>query len=195
MGLYPATHGAVQVNEHDLQSLDKSTWRNRLGLVAQEAQLFSGTIRENLRFVKPSASDEECRRVLQQAAILDIVEENQEGLDTKIGEGGLKLSGGQRQRLAIARALLREPDVLIFDEATSSLDSLVEQEITDTVKDISKAHPELITLLVAHRLSTVMHADRIYVLEKGKVIEVGSHKELLEQRGLYAAMWRQQVGE
>lgn len=120
---------------------------------------------------------------------------NKEGLNTRIGEGGLKLSGGQRQRLAIARALLRKPDVLIFDEATSSLDSLIEAEITETIKDVSHHQTGLITVLVAHRLSTVMHADTIYVLEKGKVVEQGAHDELLGNKGLYRALWRQQIGE
>jgi len=111
-----------------------------------------------------------------------------------IGEGGLKLSGGEKQRLSIARALLRKPHLLIFDEATSALDSLTEEEITNTIKDIS-SEKEQISILIAHRLSTIMHADRIYVLEKGIVVETGTHEKLLEEKGLYYAMWRQQIGE
>ena len=111
-----------------------------------------------------------------------------------IGEGGLKLSGGEKQRLSIARALLRKPTLLIFDEATSALDSLTEEEITATIRDVS-AERSHITILIAHRLSTIMHADRIYVLEQGEVIETGTHEKLLEQTGLYYAMWRQQQGE
>jgi len=111
-----------------------------------------------------------------------------------IGEGGLKLSGGEKQRISIARALLRKPRVLIFDEATSALDSLTEEEITNTIRDISKAKDQ-ITVLIAHRLSTIMHADRIYVLEKGDVVETGSHQQLIDEKGLYYAMWRQQIGE
>ena len=111
-----------------------------------------------------------------------------------IGEGGLKLSGGEKQRLSIARALLRHPHLLIFDEATSSLDSITEEEITNTIRRIS-TEKEQITVMIAHRLSTIMHADRIYVLEKGQVVETGSHLQLLEEKGLYYAMWRQQIGE
>ncbi|MGZ4048852.1 MAG: ATP-binding cassette domain-containing protein, partial [Bacteroidia bacterium] len=116
------------------------------------------------------------------------------GLDTVIGEGGVKVSGGEKQRLSIARALLRQPHLLIFDEATSSLDSLTEEEITNTIKHVS-SKKEQITILIAHRLSTIMHADRIYVLEKGEVIETGTHESLIGQMGLYFAMWRQQIGE
>jgi ATP-binding cassette subfamily B protein len=111
-----------------------------------------------------------------------------------IGEGGLKLSGGEKQRLSIARALLRSPKLLLFDEATSALDSLTEEEITDTIRAISLEGNQ-ITILIAHRLSTIMHADRIYVLEKGEVVETGAHESLLQEKGLYYAMWRQQIGE
>ena len=107
--------------------------------------------------------------------------------------GGVKLSGGEKQRLAIARSLLRDPDILIFDEATSSLDSITEESITQTIKEIEKSRPNLIRILVAHRLSTVVHADTIYVLEKGKLAEQGTHDELLAKNGLYSALWRQQV--
>ena len=116
------------------------------------------------------------------------------GIDTIIGESGMNLSGGEKQRVSIARALLRHPRLLIFDEATSALDSLTEKEITNTIRDISMSRDQ-ISLLIAHRLSTIMHADVIYVLEQGKIIETGSHASLLDQKGLYYAMWRQQVGE
>jgi ATP-binding cassette subfamily B protein len=111
-----------------------------------------------------------------------------------IGEGGVKVSGGEKQRLSIARALLRRPDLLVFDEATSSLDSLTEEEISETIRDVSMRQ-DLITILIAHRLSTVMHADRIYVLERGRIVESGNHELLLGLKGLYYAMWRQQIGE
>ena len=116
------------------------------------------------------------------------------GLDTVIGEGGIKVSGGERQRLSIARALLRRPDLLVFDEATSSLDSLTEEEISHTIRDVAESR-DVMSILIAHRLSTVMHADRIFVLERGQVVETGRHQELLDRTGLYYAMWRQQVGE
>ena len=111
-----------------------------------------------------------------------------------IGEGGVKVSGGEKQRLSIARALLRKPHLMVFDEATSALDSLTEDEITETIRDVSSTH-ERTTVMIAHRLSTIMHADRIYVLEKGKIVEEGRHEDLLDLKGLYYAMWRQQIGE
>jgi ATP-binding cassette subfamily B protein len=116
------------------------------------------------------------------------------GLDSMIGEGGVKVSGGEKQRLSIARALLRNPSLLVFDEATSALDSLTEEEISETVRSISEKGNH-ISILIAHRLSTVMHADRIHVLEKGVIVESGRHEELLDLKGLYYAMWRQQIGE
>jgi ATP-binding cassette subfamily B protein len=158
--------------------------------VTQDTQLFAGTIRENLLFVNPGATDEECMEALNKAACQNLLARAEKGLDTIIGEGGVKVSGGEKQRLSIARALLRKPNLLIFDEATSSLDSLTEQEIEAIGNE--KEH---ITVLIAHRLSTIMHANRIYVLEKGVLLEQGSHAELLEHKGLYAAMWREQIGE
>lgn len=193
VGLYQPTHGSVAFNDISGTNIDFVALRNRIGLVAQETQLFAGTIRENLLFVKPTATDSEIINALSSASAQSLLERGGQGLDTKIGEGGLKLSGGEKQRLAIARALLREPDILIFDEATSSLDSITEEQITKTIKDVEKQHPELIRILVAHRLSTVMHADTIYVLEKGELVEQGTHEVLLKKNGLYSALWRQQV--
>ena len=193
-GLYKASEGTITYNGIDSKELDWTSVKQHIGIVAQNAQLFSGTIRENLQFVSPDASDEECLQVLEQAELKTLVEDK-EWLDTKIGEGGLKLSWGQRQRLAIARALLRKPDLLIFDEATSSLDSLVEGKITDTIKWIAQKNNHLMSILVAHRLSTIMHVDRIYVLENGNLIESGNHESLLKEWGLYAALWRQQGGK
>ncbi len=193
VGLYHPNSGEVKFNGISGKDIDLIALRNRIGLVAQETQLFAGTIRENLLFVKPTATDAECISALTSASANTLIDRGDKGLDTKIGEGGLKLSGGEKQRLAIARALLRNPDILIFDEATSSLDSITEEQITKTIKDVEKLHPELIRILVAHRLSTVMHADTIYVLEKGKMVEQGTHDELLTQNGLYSALWRQQV--
>lgn len=193
VGLYPTSTGSVTINGTDMQQIDKESYRSRIGFVSQDTQLFAGTIRENLLFVKPDATDEEATNALRSAAALPIIERGGKGLDTIIGEGGLKLSGGEKQRLSIARALLRNPDLIIFDEATSALDSLTEEDITNTIKDIKRERPGLITVLVAHRLSTIIHADTIYVLEKGRIAESGNHQALLEKHGLYAALWRQQI--
>ncbi|MGZ3333288.1 MAG: ABC transporter ATP-binding protein [Gemmatimonadaceae bacterium] len=194
VGLYQPKQGQVLYNGVDSTEIDLDRLRERIGLVTQDAQLFSGTIRENLKFVNPHATDEECLDVLHKSAANALLARADKGLDTVIGEGGVKVSGGEKQRLSIARALLRNPHLLVFDEATSSLDSLTEEEISRTMREVASSR-EVITILIAHRLSTVMHADRIYVLERGKIVETGKHADLLERTGLYYAMWRQQVGE
>ncbi len=194
LGLYKPLEGRVLYNDTPGTELALDALRTRIGLVAQDAQLFSGTIAENLRFVSPGASDEDCLRVLHEAAADSLLQRADQGLGTMIGEGGVKVSGGERQRLAIARALLRRPSLLIFDEATSALDSITEEEVSRTIRDVATRR-EAITILIAHRLSTIMHADVIHVLEHGRIVESGQHAELLEQKGLYFAMWRQQVGE
>lgn len=193
--LYQPQSWYMRLNQLDARDVARTSVKKRLGVVAQETQLFTWSVRENLRFVAPDATDEQCRKVLEQAELADLIRSHDRGLDALIGEWWFKLSGGQKQRLAIARALLRDPDILIFDEATSALDSLVESHITETIKDITTDNQHLMTILVAHRLSTVMHADVIYVLEDGKIIETWSHDELLATQWLYAALWRQQVGE
>jgi len=194
VGLYTPKDGKIFYNKYPGEDINFDDLREKIGFVTQDTQLFSGTIKENLLFVRPGASDKECMEVLKKAACDNLLARADKGLDTMIGEGGVKVSGGEKQRLSIARALLRKPNLLIFDEATSALDSLTEEEITGTIRDISN-NSELITILIAHRLSTILHADRIYVLEKGKIIESGKHNELLEMKGLYYAMWRQQIGE
>lgn len=205
-GLYDPTEGQILFNDINIKDLNIENLRRRIGLVAQETQLFAGTIRENLLFVRPNATDDEMIASLEAAEAKDILlrrqnvltattDENKEGngLDTRIGEGGVKLSGGERQRLAIARALLREPDLIVFDEATSSLDSITEKSITETIKNVESLQPELIKVLVAHRLGTIAHADRIYVFERGKIVETGTHESLISQNGLYSALWREQI--
>ncbi len=194
VGLYRPRAGRVLYNGVSAQELDLDQLRERIGLVTQDTQLFSGTIRENLLFVNPAATDQECLEVLRRSACQGLLDRAAQGLDTMIGEGGVKVSGGEKQRLSIARALLRHPDLIVFDEATSALDSLTEEEITGTIREISR-WKSLITVLIAHRLSTVMHADRIHVLERGRIVESGSHGDLLARKGLYFAMWRQQIGE
>ena len=194
VGLYTPQSGRVLYNGEPSTEIDLERLRERIGFVTQDTQLFSGTIRENLLFVSPGATDADCLEVLHQAACESLLARADKGLDTLIGEGGVKVSGGEKQRLSIARALLRRPQLLLFDEATSSLDSLTEEGVTETIRTVA-ASRDLITLMIAHRLSTVFHADRIYVLEQGRIVESGRHHELLEGKGLYYAMWRQQIGE
>jgi len=194
VGLYRPQEGHIYYNGTREDEVAIENLRERIGFVTQDSQLFSGSLRENLRFVRPGATDGECLEVLRQAAVETLLKRADRGLDTVIGEGGVKVSGGEKQRLSIARALLRRPELLVFDEATSSLDSLTEEEISQTIRDVA-ASRDAITCLIAHRLSTVLHADRIYVLERGRIVEFGRHDDLLAKRGLYYAMWRQQVGE
>jgi ATP-binding cassette subfamily B protein len=194
VGLYRPQEGSILYNGLDENTINFDDLRNQIGFVTQDTQLFSGSIRENLLFVNPEANEDDLHEALDKAACQNLLQRAEKGLDTMIGEGGLKLSGGEKQRLSIARALLRKPRLLLFDEATSALDSITEQEITETIRHISEGKQQ-ITILIAHRLSTIMHADRIYVLEQGEIVETGNHQLLTDEKGLYYAMWRQQIGE
>jgi len=194
VGLYSPNDGHILFNNIDSKKIRYNQLRRQIGFVTQDTQLFAGTIKNNMLFVQPEATDEDILNALHKAAANYLIEKSGKGIDTVLGENGMKLSGGEKQRISIARALLRNPRLLIFDEATSALDSLTEESITNTIREISLDKKQ-ITVLIAHRLSTIMHADTIYVLEKGKIAEQGKHTELLEQKGLYYAMWRQQVGE
>ena len=194
VGLYTPLEGNVKYNNINYNEIEIDELRAQLGFVTQDTQLFSGTIKENLLFVKPNATKEQINEALEMASCNNLLARSEKGLNTVIGEGGMKLSGGEKQRLSIARALLRKPKLLVFDEATSALDSITEEEIINTIQQIG-SRKEQITVLIAHRLSTIMHADKIFVLEKGEIIEMGKHNELLVEKGLYYAMWRQQIGE
>jgi ATP-binding cassette subfamily B protein len=194
VGLYKPQGGEILYNDNSSEIIDLDQLRSQIGFVTQDTQLFAGSIKENLLFVAPNATDAECMDVLNKAACQSLLARADKGIDTLIGEGGVKVSGGEKQRLSIARALLRKPSLLVFDEATSALDSLTEEEIGRTIRDLSK-NENHITIIIAHRLSTIMHADKIMVLEKGKITEQGKHDELLNCKGLYYAMWRQQIGE
>lgn len=194
VGLYPPGKGEIYYNGINGKEINFDELRHQIGFVTQDTQLFSGTIKENLLFVNPQATDAQIEDVLHRSACYNLLQRAENGVNTVIGEGGLKLSGGERQRLSIARALLRQPQLMIFDEATSALDSLTEEEISQTIRQITDLR-EHITVMIAHRLSTIMHADRIVVLEKGNIAEMGTHAQLLEEKGLYYAMWRQQIGE
>jgi ATP-binding cassette subfamily B protein len=192
-GLYRPREGNIYYNGINGNELNFDDLRNQIGIVTQDTQLFAGTIKENLLFVKPNATDDEIIEALQKASCNQLLAKADNGIDTLIGESGLKLGGGEKQRISIACALIRKPHLLLFDEATSALDSITE-EITNTIKQVSNEKAQ-ITVLIAHRLSTIMHADRIYVLDKGLIVETGTHESLVAIKGLYYAMWRQQIDE
>jgi ATP-binding cassette, subfamily B, bacterial len=194
VGLYTPDSGSIFFNKASSRNIRYNPLRRQIGFVTQETQLYAGSIRDNMQLVRADASDEAILEALGRAQATSFLSRAAHGIDTLIGENGIKLSGGEKQRLSIARALLRQPRLLIFDEATSALDSVTEEDITQTIRQIS-ASREQITILIAHRLSTIMHADVVYVLEMGKIVETGTHAELLGQKGLYYAMWRQQIGE
>jgi ATP-binding cassette subfamily B protein len=190
--LYEPTSGTVSVDGIDIRELTFGELRRAIGLVSQDVFLFDGTVKENIAYGDPDASDERIEEAARLAEAHDFIAALPNGYDTLVGERGQKLSGGQRQRLSIARAILRDPAILVLDEATSSVDNETEAAIQRSLETVSQGRT---TLVIAHRLSTVRHANRIHVLERGRVSEAVTHDELIEAGGLYAALWRVQTGE
>lgn len=185
------TNGAIIIDNHDIRDVSQESLRQNIAYVPQEPMLFHRSLRENIAYGKPDATDDEIRRAAKQANALEFIEALPKGLDTIVGERGVKLSGGQRQRVAIARAVLKDAPILILDEATSALDSESEKLIQSALEKLMKGRTSIV---IAHRLSTIAKLDRIVVLEKGKIVEDGSHKELLEKDGVYANLWKHQSG-
>jgi len=187
---YDPASGRILIDGQDVKSVTQESLRNALGLVPQEVVLFNDTLRFNLSYAKPDASDAEILTAATSAQLSDFIQSLPEGLDTRVGERGLKLSGGEKQRVGIARAILRNPPILILDEATSSLDSGTEDDVQVALK---KAAEGRTTIAVAHRLSTVAGADLIIVLDDGEIVERGRHNELINSGGIYAGLWRRQT--
>ncbi len=189
---YQPDAGTVRIDDAPIDSISLDSLRRRIGLVSQDVFLFQGTIGENIAYGSPEASTDMIRAAAEAAEASEFIDRLPEGYDTVVGERGQKLSGGQRQRLSIARALLKNPPILILDEATSAVDNDTEAAIQRSLQRISHSRT---TLVIAHRLSTIVHADRIYVMDRGRIVESGTHAELLEQRGIYAALWSVQTGQ
>ena len=173
----------------DVKKLDLTYLRQNIGIVSQETYLFNGTIRDNLLYAKPDATEEELIDACKQANIYDFIEKQETGLDTVVGNRGLKLSGGEKQRISIARVLLKNPSLMIFDEATSALDSISEQKIQDAIKPLIESRT---SILIAHRLSTILAADEILVINDGVIAERGTHDELIELGGVYTKLYETQ---
>jgi ATP-binding cassette subfamily B protein/subfamily B ATP-binding cassette protein MsbA len=189
-GLYDPTEGLILVDGTNLNAFDLASWQQRLGVVSQDTFLFNASIADNIAFGTPDATRQAIETAAEQAQAARFIEALPEGLDTLVGERGYRLSGGQRQRLSLARAILRDPELLILDEATSALDSESERLVQEAIDRFERKHT---VLVIAHRLSTIVNADLICVMEQGKMIESGSHRELLNINNRYAALWHQQT--
>jgi ABC-type transport system involved in Fe-S cluster assembly fused permease/ATPase subunit len=189
---YDASEGRILIDGQDIKTVDQSSLRHALGIVPQDTVLFNQSILENIRYGRIDASDEDVFEAIRMAHLSDFIGRLPKGVDTLVGERGLKLSGGEKQRVAIARALLKQSPIMIFDEATSSLDSASERLILEAIRDIAREHTMLV---IAHRLSTIVDADHILVLEHGEIIEQGTHPSLLDHNGQYAHLWSLQQRE
>jgi ATP-binding cassette subfamily B protein len=189
---YDVTGGSILIDGQDIRNVTQHSLRAAIGIVPQDTVLFNETIYYNIAYGRPDATREEVAEAARMAHILDFIQQLPGGWETQVGERGLKLSGGEKQRVAIARAILKRPRILVFDEATSSLDSRTEQAIQLTLSEVSRSHT---TLVIAHRLSTIVDADSIIVMENGRIIEQGTHQALLQAAGHYAGMWELQQQE
>jgi ATP-binding cassette subfamily B protein len=185
--LYDPNSGSIKIDNIDLRDYKKEDLYKIIALVPQETILFNDTIEHNIRFGKTDASQEEVLRAIRLAHLDDLIRRLPEGLDTIVGERGVKLSGGEKQRVAIARAIIKEPRILVFDEATSNLDAESEKEILRAIREVSEGRT---TVSIAHRLPTIIDSDIIFVIDQGKLVEKGTHRELLAERGLYAKLWQ-----
>jgi ATP-binding cassette subfamily B protein len=189
---YDPTSGAIAIDKQNIAKVQQNSLRKNIGIVPQDTVLFNSTIGENIQYGNISASETQLQNAVTRAHLNQFIEQLPDGLDTLVGERGLKLSGGEKQRVAIARMILKSPSILLFDEATSSLDSQSEKHILDAINEVSEQHT---SIMIAHRLSTIVNADTIYVLDKGKVVESGTHSELLQLKGHYANLWEIQQNE
>jgi ATP-binding cassette subfamily B protein len=189
---YDPAEGRVLVDGQDLRGVTQASLRGQLGLVPQDVVLFNDSIRYNIAYGRPDASDAELEEAARRAQLLEFIRGLPNGWDTRVGERGLKLSGGEKQRVGVARAVLKNPEILVLDEATSSLDSATEAEVQTALEEASKGRT---TIVVAHRLSTIADADKIYVLDEGRIVESGAHGQLIAKDGLYASLWRRQAEE
>ncbi|RLE07434.1 ABC transporter ATP-binding protein, partial [Candidatus Aerophobetes bacterium] len=186
---YDPTSGSITIDGHNIRNVKLMSLRRQIGIVSQETFLFNGTIKDNIAYGKMKATDEEIVDAAKKANAHNFIMSLEKGYDTPVGERGVKLSGGQRQRIAIARAILRDPRILILDEATSAVDAESEALIQDALEKLMK---DRTTIIIAHRLSTILRADKIIVLDERKIEEIGSHQELLAKNGLYARLYKSQ---
>ena len=186
---YDVSTGGIYIDGQNIRDVSQLSVRQAIGVVPQDTVLFNSTILDNVRYGRPEASDDEVKEAIKLAHLQDFIGQLPNGYETQVGERGLKLSGGEKQRVAIARTILKQPGILIFDEATSSLDSASERAVLEAIDDVSKGKSSVV---IAHRLSTIVKADRILVLEQGEVVEQGNHDSLLRQKGRYAQLWNLQ---
>jgi ATP-binding cassette subfamily B protein len=190
MNFYPWEKGEIFIGNYNLKDINVDSLRDKIAYISQDIFLFSGTIKENLMLGNENASFIDLINVCKQSKADEFIDKMPMRYDTMLEENGANLSGGQKQRLAIARALLKKPDILIMDEATSNLDSITERAIEKTINSLSA---NITTIIIAHRLSTIMRCDKIFVMEKGKFIEEGTHTELMNKNGIYAKLWKDQI--